>query len=303
MAPGLVTPEKAARGKLPTDVWWHTIVPTAGSEKTGYPTQKPEGVLRRIVQASTRPGDWCLDFFAGTGTLGAVAARARPPLRADRLQPRGRPRDARSSRRDRSRAPRGGRRRACLDSALMPTYHVEMRHFPRVQTRFNQTGEEVGAIVLLWVQDQIVEVDDEKWAPWESSITIIEGPSIPIGGLSLGRGWNTAQRQGTDVTVRVLDEARNALADGSAYTPPWSVPPRAGLAGAADRSAQDYPSKTGGPLEPEPPPAEIAALLGAEPGRLLAAWRAVSDRTGGLAPSESLALAERELQREHRPTD
>ena len=75
MAPGLVTPEKAARGKLPTDVWWHTIVPTAGSEKTGYPTQKPEGVLRRIVQASTRPGDWCLDFFAGSGTLGAVAAK------------------------------------------------------------------------------------------------------------------------------------------------------------------------------------------------------------------------------------
>ena len=75
MAPGLVTPEKAARGKLPTDVWWHTIVPTAGSEKTGYPTQKPEGVLRRIVQASSRPGDWCLDFFAGSGTLGAVAAQ------------------------------------------------------------------------------------------------------------------------------------------------------------------------------------------------------------------------------------
>ncbi len=75
MAPGLVTAEKAARGKLPTDVWWHTIVPTAGREKTGYPTQKPEGVLRRIVHASTRPGDWCLDFFAGSGTLGAVAAQ------------------------------------------------------------------------------------------------------------------------------------------------------------------------------------------------------------------------------------
>jgi len=75
MAPGLVTPEKAARGKLPTDVWWHTIVPTNGREKTGYPTQKPEGIIRRMVQASTRPGDWCLDFFAGSGTLGAVAAK------------------------------------------------------------------------------------------------------------------------------------------------------------------------------------------------------------------------------------
>jgi site-specific DNA-methyltransferase (adenine-specific) len=72
MAPGLVTPEKAARGKRPTDVWFHTIVPTNGREKTGYPTQKPEGVLRRMVAASSRPGAWCLDPFAGSGTLGAV---------------------------------------------------------------------------------------------------------------------------------------------------------------------------------------------------------------------------------------
>ncbi len=73
MAPGLVTPEKVARGKLPTDVWWHTIVSTNGSERTGYATQKPEGVLRRIVQASSAPGDRVLDFFAGSGTTGAVA--------------------------------------------------------------------------------------------------------------------------------------------------------------------------------------------------------------------------------------
>jgi site-specific DNA-methyltransferase (adenine-specific) len=73
MAPGLVTPEKAARGKLPTDVWWHTIVSPTGKEKTGYPTQKPMGLLRRMVAASSRPGDWCLDFFAGSGSLGAVA--------------------------------------------------------------------------------------------------------------------------------------------------------------------------------------------------------------------------------------
>jgi site-specific DNA-methyltransferase (adenine-specific) len=72
LAPGLVSAEKAARGKRPTDVWFHTIVPTSGHEKTGYPTQKPEGVLRRIVSASSHPGGWCLDPFAGSGTLGAV---------------------------------------------------------------------------------------------------------------------------------------------------------------------------------------------------------------------------------------
>jgi len=73
MAPGLVTPEKRARGKRPSDTWWHTIVPTNGAERTGYPTQKPEGIVRRMVAASSRPEGWCLDFFAGSGTLGAVA--------------------------------------------------------------------------------------------------------------------------------------------------------------------------------------------------------------------------------------
>jgi site-specific DNA-methyltransferase (adenine-specific) len=75
LAPGLVSPEKAARGKLPTDVWWHTIVSPTGKEKTGYPNQKPEGVLRRILEPSSRPGDRVLDFFAGSGTTGAVAAK------------------------------------------------------------------------------------------------------------------------------------------------------------------------------------------------------------------------------------
>jgi len=70
MAPGLCGPEKAARGKLPTDTWWHTIVPTNGRERTGYPTQKPLGIVTRIVQASSRPGDLVLDFFAGSGTTG-----------------------------------------------------------------------------------------------------------------------------------------------------------------------------------------------------------------------------------------
>ncbi|MHB8490679.1 MAG: DNA-methyltransferase [Solirubrobacteraceae bacterium] len=73
MAPGLVDAAKAARGKLPTDCWWHTIVSPTGNEKTGYPTQKPEGIVRRMVTASTQPGERCLDFFAGSGTLGAVA--------------------------------------------------------------------------------------------------------------------------------------------------------------------------------------------------------------------------------------
>ena len=74
MAPSLVTKEKAARGKLPTDSWWHTIVPTNSREKTGYATQKPMGIMKRIVAASSRKGDLVIDFFAGSGSTGAAAA-------------------------------------------------------------------------------------------------------------------------------------------------------------------------------------------------------------------------------------
>ncbi|MBN1809132.1 MAG: site-specific DNA-methyltransferase [Planctomycetes bacterium] len=74
MAPGLVGPEKARRGKTPTDTWWHTIVSPQGRERTGYPTQKPLGVVERIVKVHSRPGDVLMDFFAGSGTLGEAAA-------------------------------------------------------------------------------------------------------------------------------------------------------------------------------------------------------------------------------------
>ena len=73
MAPGLVTEEKRERGKLPTDVWWHTIVSPTGKEKTGYPTQKPLGLLKRMIQASTKPGDLVVDAFGGSGTTGEAA--------------------------------------------------------------------------------------------------------------------------------------------------------------------------------------------------------------------------------------
>jgi site-specific DNA-methyltransferase (adenine-specific) len=75
MAPGLVSKEKAERGKTPTDVWWHTIVPTNGSEKTGYPTQKPLGVMNRVIKVHSRPGDVVLDFFGGSGSTAEAAAR------------------------------------------------------------------------------------------------------------------------------------------------------------------------------------------------------------------------------------
>jgi site-specific DNA-methyltransferase (adenine-specific) len=77
LAPKLAGPEKAARGKTLTDTWWHTIVPTAGPERTGYPTQKPVGILERIVRSSCPPGGRVLDPFAGSGTTGAACLRSR----------------------------------------------------------------------------------------------------------------------------------------------------------------------------------------------------------------------------------
>jgi hypothetical protein len=206
----------------------------------------------------------------------------------------------------------------------MPTYHLELGAFPRTLTRFNQTGQQLGAIALLWVQDRVIEMDDEKWAPWESSITIVEGPPIPIDGLSMGRGWKRALREGTNVTDRVLGEARQAIADGSAYAQApaeTEAPPATDVTHEnpppASEPARDYPSRAAEPSAPAPQPPTpspvnspgdqatldvgAAELLGAEPERLLVAWRAVAARTGGLAPSESLALAERELLRQDPP--
>ena len=89
MAPGLVGPEKAARGKTPTDTWWHTIVSPTGKEKTGYPTQKPLGILERIVKVHSSPGMQLCDFFAGSGSFGDAADRHRPRRGPDRQQSRG----------------------------------------------------------------------------------------------------------------------------------------------------------------------------------------------------------------------
>lgn len=76
MAPGLVGPDKAERGKTPTDTWWNTIVSPNGKEKTGYPTQKPLAIINRIVSVHSSPGDRLLDFFAGSGTFGEAALRS-----------------------------------------------------------------------------------------------------------------------------------------------------------------------------------------------------------------------------------
>ena len=144
MAPGLVTPEKAARGKRPTDVMWHTIVSPTGREKTGYPTQKPEGLLRRFVQASSRPGDLCLDPFAGSGHARRGGREPRPALPADGLEPAGGPGcDARRLRQSR-------RSRATL-VLVLPWYRRQRFRFARPALL---AGLVIGGLVTLALGDR-----------------------------------------------------------------------------------------------------------------------------------------------------
>ncbi len=160
-------------------------------------------------------------------------------------------------------------------------YHVELRQFPHNMCRFNLTEAELSTIVEPWVRQQMVEFGERKWSPQQAKITIFDGPRLALEQLTMGRGWRAAERQSENVTDAVLAAARDALA--AAAHPP--TPPAAAQTAAANGRLAD-PLALG---------VELAALLGEDPAGLLAAWREVAARSAGLTPSESLALAERQL--------
>jgi hypothetical protein len=160
-------------------------------------------------------------------------------------------------------------------------YHLELRQFPHNLCRFNLTERELRAVAMPWVREQVLELGERKWSPHQARLTVLEGPELPVTQLSMGRGWRAAQREGQDVTERVLEAAREASAAAAGQS---GVPP-----------AQATPAATGGVADPLALGVQLASLLGDDPAALLAAWRAVVARQPGLPPSESLALAEREL--------
>ena len=191
----------------------------------------------------------------------------------------------------------------------MSKYHLEIRDFPRNVNRFNMSGQEVGAVLLAWAQERIFDLADQKWNPQTAELTVLEGPEIPVSGLSMGRGWPTALRQGQDVTARVLAEAREAIVDGSVARTAQAQEAEAALARAPaveddlGAAALDEGSGEAAIAAVEGPGAdqlalgvELAALLGPDAPRLLAVWREIAARASGLSPSESLALAERQLR-------
>jgi hypothetical protein len=156
-------------------------------------------------------------------------------------------------------------------------FHIELRQFPHNAWRFNLGDRELRAIVGAWVRGELLEVGERRWNPQQARLTIFEGPELALGQLTMGRGWRLAQKDGEDVTERVLVAARAAGA---------AAPASAATAAAAPAVSSD----------PLGLAVQLASLLGEEAGRLLDAWRAAAARSPELAPSESLAQAERELR-------
>jgi hypothetical protein len=175
-------------------------------------------------------------------------------------------------------------------------YHLELRQFPHNLNRFNLEEKERRAIVEPWVRERPVEVGERRWSPHQARLRIIEGPRLAIEELSLGRGWRTAQRQGSDVTERVLAaERRRAAAGGGGEAGARAAAPPADP-GATPGSGTP-PAQTDASRAFPPGSLPLRDLLGRDGELLLAAWRAVAGRAPGLAPSEALALAEREVSR------
>src|SRR5436190_20890837 len=146
-------------------------------------------------------------------------------------------------------------------------YHLELRQFPHNLCRFNLTEAQIRAIAMPWVREERVDLGERKWSPHDAKITILEGPQLESGQLTMGRGWRAAQRQGVDVTERVLAAAKEA-ARPQAATP----------------VAQSGASATGAHADPLALGVQLASLLGEDPAMLLAAWRAAVAQHPDLPP-------------------
>jgi hypothetical protein len=190
-------------------------------------------------------------------------------------------------------------------------FHVELRHFPHSAWRFNLSEQELSTIVQPWVREQVVDMGERKWSPHLAKLTILEGPKLDVAQLSMGRGWRSAQRQSEDVTQRVLEATKKAPqgappgagAPAGAPAPPITQAGPSVLSAAPDASpaagaspAPAAPGATSPPSDPVTLGVQLAALLGPDPIALLEAWRAAAAGSPGLAPSDSLALAERAMR-------
>jgi hypothetical protein len=172
-------------------------------------------------------------------------------------------------------------------------YHIELRQFPHSAWRFNLSEQELQAVVEPWAREQIVEVGERKWSPHQAKLVILDGPRLEIAQLSMGRGWRTAQRNSEDVTERLLALGRQAAEAAQAEQEASRV--SAAIAASAAGAAATGAPESGALGDPIALGVQLATLLGADAMALLDAWRAAAAGTPGLAPSESLAVAEQSL--------
>jgi hypothetical protein len=210
------------------------------------------------------------------------------------------------------------------ERALAETvYHVELRQFPHNMCRFNLSGSELRATILEpWAQGRLVEFGERKWVPGQAKLTVLEGPRIPFGQLTMGRGWRAAQHDGREVTDELLAalaretelareaaaEVGGAAASASAAAVPVGAPGATGEvraerpAGASSEvAAGRAPSASSGARRAEDLAAdslglELLARIGPEPAPLRVAWELAGERHSGSPPSATLALAERAVE-------
>ncbi len=160
-------------------------------------------------------------------------------------------------------------------------YHVELRQFPHNSNRFNLTERELRATILdAWARGEWIEFGERKWSPHQATLTVLEGPELPLQQLSMGRGWRNAKRQGRDVTEELLAADRS----GPGSTSSVNSPPSGDIVQTAATSGETS--------DPERLAGELLALLGDDPTPLLRAWQLALERHPDRAPSECLALAE-----------
>lgn len=169
-------------------------------------------------------------------------------------------------------------------------YHLELRKFPHTVCRFNQSEQQLRALVVPWVGEQWIEEGERKWNSNEATLTVLEGPKLSMPELAMGRGWRNARRRSEDVTERVLGavERAGALAAGArsaATAGGEGGPPEGAAAVAQDATA-------GSQLLADSLGLELLAQLDAGPLALSRAWRLAAERLGDASASQSLALAE-----------
>ncbi len=175
--------------------------------------------------------------------------------------------------------------------ATTTTHHVELRQFPHNACRFNMSQDELRVLVVPWAHGEWVEMGERKWSPHQAKLTVLEGPRLELEQLRMGRGWRVAQRQGEDVTERVLEAAR-ASGNGPAQAGAAGLSAASVRGAASATSVQTASSPGGGEGEDALAPG-LGSLLGPDPTALLAAWRLLAAADPGRRPSECLAAAER----------